>query len=53
MPEEPGGLRPWGHEESDKTDRLMLSLFQRGAKAENMGEGLSQEGPLESCSVTA
>ena len=51
-PEEPGGLCSWGHEESDKTDRLMLSLFQRGAKAENMGEGLSQEGPIGSCSVT-
>ena len=52
LPEEPGGLCPWGHEESDKTDWLILSLFQRGAKAENMGEVLSQEGPIGSCSVT-
>ena len=25
--EEPGGLQPWGHRESETTERLTLSLF--------------------------
>ena len=25
--EEPGGLQPWGHKESDTTEQLTLSLF--------------------------
>ena len=28
--EEPGGYSPWGHKESDTTERLTLSLFHYG-----------------------
>ena len=50
------GYNPWGRKESDTTEHVCACAHThththtlRGAKAEDMGEDLSEEGPVPSC----